>query len=495
MKRLLTKQWSFFWAGVGFGIAQIIFMTAGYLFAMEQGKPLESNPITVTTNLGGMFHGMEVFWWGGKTFGLEKGLYGSAFKVDTWGPILGMILGGFLVALAERESRAWVRYRPRALLTALLGGFIFSYGTRLADGCTLNHLLGGIPLISIKASIVLIFMMIGGLVTFFLMSKFGMARYFKHQETLSYVKLAKERGLEDDSFTYDPKYNPWKDPWRWIGIGFMVMFLVPAVVNFFSPASRHSIPNSGLTFMLLTLLAGVVAGISMAKSGFGTECAVVSVEASQLLKKREGMFARFGLPRITRTLFKGLLPLQGVLAALAITGVFAVGAWVLFDIPLGFQRPFKNQLDVASIIGGLLLGAGSVMLIGCEIRSYMRVGLGYTNTLFGFIGFALGYLPYTLFYEAHKNFQESTRLIEQFTWGQLLLPGDITGQKIFALLWTALLVVGLIWAVRVGARNLSRRPVELINQSTEDLELALQQQAPLAPNAPKDLKIAGAASD
>lgn len=492
MKQLLTKQWSFFWAGVGFGIAQIIYMIAGYIAALQQGKPLESNPITVTTNLGGMFRAVEVFWWGGQTFGLEKGLYGSAFKVDTWGPILGMIIGGFLVALAERESRAWVRYHPRMLLLSLLGGAIFSYGTRLADGCTLNHLLGGIPLISIKATIVLIFMSIGGLTAFFLMSKLGFARYFKHQETLSYVKSAKERGLADDGYTYDPTYNPWKDPWRWVGIGFMVLFLVPAVVNFFNPESRHSIPTSGLAFMLLTLLAGIVGGVAMAKSGFGTECAVVSLEASSMIKKDESRFARFGLPAITRTLFKGLLPLQGVLASLAITGIFAVGAWVLFDVKLGFQKEFKNQLDIASMIGGLLLGAGAVLLIGCEIRSYMRVGLGYTNTLFGFIGFAIGYLPFTLFYDAHKNFIQNTRLIEAYTWGQLLFPNDITAQKVFAVIWTAAIVVALVWAVRVGARNLNRRPVEVINQSTEDLELSLQQAQP-EPSLPKPgLKAAGA---
>ena len=30
---------------------------------------------------------------------------------------------------------------------------------------------------------------------------------------------------------------------------------------------------------------------------------------------------------------------------------------------------------VGNLLGGLLLGGGAVLLIGCEIRSYMRVGL------------------------------------------------------------------------------------------------------------------------
>ncbi len=61
------------------------------------------------------------------------------------------------------------------------------------------------------------------------------------------------------------------------------------------------------------------------------------------------------------------------------------------------------------------------MLIGCEIRSYMRLGLGYTNALVGFIGFAIGYLPYTLFYDAHKAFLENTIFVQQYTWGQAAL--------------------------------------------------------------------------
>jgi len=474
MQRFFTKQWSFFWAGIGFGVAQIIFMIAGYIKAIAHGKGLASNPITVTTNLGGMFRAMEVFWWGGKTFGLEKGLYGSAFKVDTWGPIIGIIIGGLLVALAEKESRSWVRYSPKMLLLSLFGGAMFSYGTRLADGCTLNHLLGGIPLMTIKSTVVIVFMSIGGLLAFFGMAKFGFGGFFKHQETKSYVKMANEKKLLADGFTYEPNYNPWTDPWRWVGLVFLALFIIPAVYYFFSPESKHSIPNTGAAFMWLSLLAGIVGGFAMGKSGFGTECALVSVEAAQMFKKDEDRWAKMGIPAITRTLMKGLLPLQGLLASIVLTGVFAVGAWVLFDVKLGFQAEFKNQLTWASMLGGLLLGAGAVMLIGCEIRSYMRLGLGYTNTLIGFIGFAIGYLPYTLFYDAHKAFTENTRILEAYHWGQLLFPDNIIAQKIFAVVWTLALVGALVWAIRAGARNLNAKPAQILNQSTEELEVGLK---------------------
>ncbi len=474
MKKFFTKQWSFFWAGVGFGVAQIIYMIAGYAKSAAEGKGLVSTPITVTTNLGGMFRAIEVFWWGGKTFGLENGLYGSAFKVDTWGPILGIILGGLLVALAEKESRSWAKYSPKMLLLSLFGGAVFSYGTRLADGCTLNHLLGGIPLMSIKATVVSAFMAIGGLTAFWAMSKTGLGKFFKHQETKSYVKMAQEKKLLADGFTFDANYNPWTDPWRWVGIVFLVMFIIPAVYYFFSPESKHSIPNSGAVFMWLSLAAGVIGGFAMGKSGFGTECALVSVEAAQMFKKDEDRWAKLGIPAITRTLMKGLLPLQGLLASIVLTGVFAVGAWVLFNVPLGFQSPVKNQLSWISLLGGFFLGFGAVALVGCEIRSYMRLGLGYTNTLIGFIGFALGYLPFTLFYDFHKALLENTVFVETYTWGQLLFPENIGAQQIFAVLWTLALAGLLVWAIRAGARNLNRKPAQILNQSTEELEVTLK---------------------
>ena len=481
LRRAWTKQWSFFWAGVAFGIAQIIYMIANYIHYNEIGKTLVSKPITVTTNLGRMFHGMEVFWLGNHPFGLEQGLYGAGFKnqVDAWGPIMGMILGGFLVAMAEKESRSWARYSGKMLGVSFIGGMLFSYGTRLAGGCTLNHLLGGIPLMSIKSTIVALFMSVGGLTAFFAMSKIGVGPYFKHQETKSYAQDAQKRGLLADGLTLVKGYNPWKDPIRWVGLAFLFLFLVPAIYYFFfgkGELVHNSIPNKGAVFMFLTLFAGVVGGFGMAKSGFGTECALISVEAQQLIKKDEKKFMGYRIPAITRSLFKGLLPLQGLLASIVLTGVFAVGAWVLFDVGLSFRSPVKNELSIASMIGGLFLGAGAVMLIGCEIRSYMRLGLSYTNTLIGFIGFAIGYLPYTLLYDQHKAFlKDSVLLHEKYMWYEVFFPNNVGAQKAFAVVWTLALVLLLLWAIRAGAKALKLGMGDVINNATEDVEMLAEQ--------------------
>jgi len=470
-KRMLTRQWSFFWAGVGFGIAQLIFMIAKYIEHIGQGKELVSQPIGVTTYLGRMFHNMEVFW-----FNVEKGagIFGQAFStVDSWGPILGMMLGGFLVAMAERESRNWVRYSPRLLLLSFFGGVIFSYGTRLSGGCTLHHLLGGTPLMSIKSTIILITMSIGGLLAFYLMTKMGLAKYFKHQETKAYVKSMAGSKDETDGITYDPNYRPGRDPVRWVGLIFLAMFLIPSIYYFFSPEAPNSIPNAGIVFMGLGLLAGIVAGFAMGKTGFGTECSLVAVEAGSMINRNENRFKRLGVPVVTRSLMKGLLPLHGVLAAMLITSGFALGAWVLFDIQFGYQNsPARDMLNWSGLIGGLLLGAGAVLLIGCEIRSYMRLGLGYTNALVGFIGFAVGYVPFSLFYDAHVKFAADTLIItETYTWAQAIFPNDIGMQKVFAVLWVLMFLGLLLWTLQLGARRLgAQSPVQLMNRNTEEVE-------------------------
>ena len=58
--RILSKQWSFFWAGIGFGIAQIVYMVVLWVGSWDKGKDAVSKPITVTTDLGKMFRAMEL---------------------------------------------------------------------------------------------------------------------------------------------------------------------------------------------------------------------------------------------------------------------------------------------------------------------------------------------------------------------------------------------------------------------------------------------------
>ena len=233
MKHMLTKQWSFFWAGVAFGAAQLIYMIALWIHAVSKGKPAELGPITVTSDLGAMYRSMEVgmshlfgmpdFMLYGNATAEGLSMAGGAFAPGVGWQILGMILGGLIVALLEKESRIWVKYSAKVLWVACVAAMLFSYGKGLAGGCTLNHLLGGMPLMSIHSFVTVAFMAIGGALGFLVMGKLDLAKYFKHQETKSYCQA----NLNDKGETvcYDPSYRPFRRPISWISLTFLVFFL------------------------------------------------------------------------------------------------------------------------------------------------------------------------------------------------------------------------------------------------------------------------------
>jgi len=463
----------------------------------NQGTAPKVAPMTVTSDLGKMFRAMEV--WISNLFGIgDLQIYGSSGLVDGklvnqggafipgigW-VIVGMIVGGFIASRAEKESRTWAHYSKAMLLTSFVGGIIFSYGTRLAGGCTLNHLLGGVPMMSLHSLVAIVFMTLGGLSAFLLMAKMGLAANFKHQSTLSYSRMSFEKGNTSECADYKPGYKPARNPLLWIGGGFAVLFVVIAVYGaIFEPAYFHSISkkksilfNKGIThegwlYAVLITFAGVIAGFGMAKSGFGTECALVSAEASVMIQKNEKKFIDFGIPKITRTLFKGLLPLQGVIVAWIITLGGIILFWGFLGYKHGFTGSIKYQLTAGVPIGGFLLGAGAVLLIGCEIRSYMRLGMGYLNTLVGFIGFAIGYLPFTLFHKEHTSFFKQTLMTPEYTWLELISRSH-TVQVILAVIFFFLLIWLLRFVIRQGAKNTLAPVSSIMNKNTEDLQLEL----------------------
>lgn len=488
LKRYSKVQWSFFWAGITFGIAQIIYMVGLWIQKVETGKAASLKPITVTTDLGKMFRGMEVTFY--RLFDLpDFQLYGKAVEgvASTGGafvpgvgwPIVGMIIGGFLVARMEKESRSWVYYPPKVLLISFFGGMVFSYGTRLAGGCTLNHLMGGIPLMNVHSFITVFFMAIGGAAGFYLLGRAGMAPYFKHQETRSYV-CGNDEG---EAATCPETKKGTSNPVYWFGLVFALLFIGVAVFGgLFNPESLQHLKNGelisfskavdskGWYYVTLTLVAGIIGGIGLAKSGMGTECALVSWEAGSMMKKNDGFYAKLGVPRITRTLMRSYLPMIGLMAHWVVMLGFIVFAWIFFDVGPAFAGSLKYQTTAGNLIGGVLLGLGAVMLIGCEIRSYMRIGMGYLNTLVGFMGFAVGYLPFTLNYAAHKEFLSSSLMIETYKWYEFIFPENIAGQKVVLLLWWVVLLWGLTYMIKAGARNTGASTNSLVHKSTEEVQ-------------------------
>ena len=508
-KNLFNTQWSYVYAGVVFAVAQIIYMLGIYFYKAGHGVSAAKNHlmhISVTTDLGRMFRGLEVFL--NRITGTYSELYG-AYGVDAAGhilpneagvftpgigwPIVGMIIGGWLTTLFEKETRAWAHYSKKALIVSFIGGAFFSYGTRIAGGCTLTHLMGGVPFMGIRSFGSVIFMAMGGALGFLVMEKLGLANYFKHQETRAYVIANKDKG---EQATYKEGYNWKKNPVFWIALSFTAIFLTAALYGAFSGAEgmKHmkgtsgaltafgkSVADRSFFFVVMTLLAGIVAGFALSKSGYGTECSLVSLETAGDMTKNDEKFAKMGVPKITRTLMRSYAPIIGVVTTWVLMLAFMLIAWTFFGISPKLGTGLKAGLTAGNFLGGLSLGFGAVTLVGCEIRSYMRIGMGYLNTLVGFVGFSVGYLPYTLFAHAHHDFLNKTVLFgthDDGTPGLIsdkreiysLISDNPTVQKLVMFAWFLLLVFFLRHLLKKGAQNIGLKPVNLVHMNTEDLQ-------------------------
>lgn len=501
-KRLTKSQWSYFYAGLAFGLAQIIYVVAVWGHKIIEGKVPNQEPISVTTDLGRMFRSLEVFF--NHLFGFQSELYGTYTKVGAeaisgggvftpgigW-PIVGMILGGLIVSIMEKETRAWAYYSKKALVVSFIGGAFFSYGTRLAGGCTLTHLMGGVPTMGIRSTFSIMFMALGGMTGFIIMEKLGLANYFKHQETKAYVANA-DIG---EQATLKKGYNFRKNPVFWVSLLFTVLFVVVAVGSavgnpFFMQnvdpegavhAYTGSVWDKSLFFVTLTLVSGLVAGIALAKSGFGTECSLVSMETASSMRDHDAKYAKMGVPRITRTLMRSYTPMIGVTTSWVVLTAFFLLAWVLTGVSPALGYGVKKGLTAGNFIGGFLLGMGAVTLIGCEIRSYMRLGMGYLNTLVGFMGFAVGYLPYTLFPEEHLYFLQVTTIFgeggfiaEPKEWYSLITE-NIGMQQFVMLIWLQLLILFLIWLIKKGSRNIGLSTKDIMHKNTEDIQITIEE--------------------
>ncbi len=445
LKRLWKRQWPFWLGGLLVGLAEILFYYHTDMF------------IVVTTGLAQMFAVSEE-----TLFGIDW--VGRVYEPGVHWTIVAALLGARLVALAEGEGRGWVRYNWQMLLLAFIGGFLFSFGTRLAAGCTTHHFIGGIPSMSIASWVVLLSGIPFAFLAFLIAIKMGLGGYFKHQETRATVL----RNLNDPNNPqpgYSPGYNPWRSPFRWLLNAFLILFLALPVYYGLTGWIASSVNQIGWNDLLWLAVPGLLIGIGIAKTGFGTECSVMAPEATFT---KEEFYRKGGVPQCTYYMFRGMLPLQGFMVAIVSFNLFILTWWLLGygTIP---NASGAAGLYWGHILGGPLLAIGAVFMIGCEVRTYARLGLGYSTALVALPGFYLGYLPYTLFKEQIDAVVFGEGLTDYITipeWAAHVIGGS---EVFWAVLYSLMLIGMLILSFQSARIFLRLRLRDLLVRNTDEI--------------------------
>ncbi len=447
--KIFTKPWSFFWGGFFVGLAEVIY----YL--------KYKTPIPITTGLAQMFGSVEKHIT--KTDFITR-LYGY----DIHWIIVGILLGGFLVTILEGEKKTWPKYPKRVVLLAFLGGAIFGIGTRIAQGCTTWHYLGGIPAMSLTSIVVALVSIPFAFLAFLFMAKLNVGGYLKHQETKATVLKCVEFEYHTETLCYDAKYNAYKDPLRIILTAFLFVLVGAAFWTAFQGVSSNSIGRLPWLGIFIKTLVGLLLGFGIAKSGFGTECAVMAPHSLHVKPK---FFETMQVSKITQTMFTGLMPFVALLTAILMLNIAILITWIGFgwSIPIVVEAgAYKWGFHLGHLIGGPLLGIGSVLMIGCEIRTYARTGMGYMTGLAALPGFFFGYLPYTLYKEKFDNIFFDIGFIKEKNILELL-PDATYIQYGFAFFYTAVLIALLVWAVKKGSQMAKITPKEYIIKSADEV--------------------------
>jgi len=451
MKNILMKPWSFVWGGFLVGLAEVL-----YFLKYE-------TPIPITTGLAKMFGTLEA--------NITKtDFITRTYTADIHWVVIGIIAGGLLVTIIERERKTWVKYPPRVAVLAFFGAMIFGFGTRLAQGCTAWHYLGGIPAMSLTSLVVAIVSIPFAYLAFLLMAKLNAGGFMKHHEVKATVQKCVELEYQTETLCYDPEHKPDRDPVRLVLTAFFLLVIVSAGWTALQGQSPNSIGGLAWAEILLKGMVGFLVGFGIAKSGFGTECAVMSPK-SLLMKPKH--FDAMKVAKITQTMFTGMMPFAGLLVAILMFNFTILFTWIVlgWDVPVVVEAGrYKYGFHLGHLVGGPMLGIGSVMMLGCEIRTYSRLGMGYLTGLAALPGFMLGYLPYSLYKDQideiffSRGFMKEKNMLE-------LLPDNPYVQYAFAFAYTAVLIGLLVWTIRKGSQIAKVNAKDYVMLSTDEIFL------------------------
>ncbi len=484
------RQWPFAVGGAIVGLGEAIYFLMSGKF------------IPVTTGLAKMFSTVEANI-------THTNTISKVYSPDIHWIIIGALVGAWLVGRLEGESRNWVKYSPGMLLLALLGGIIFGFGTRLGPGCTTHHIFGGLAVMSVASLTIAVVGLPFAFLAFEFVAKLGYGPYFKHQETRAVCQTCRNAGLDPDDeackvldeetlaecrkycheelehdhrLVLDENYNPWKSVLRMAAWSIVGIVILSSLYTGFFGSTSQALGSGPLWPNIIRLIAGACLGFGIAKAGVGTECGLMAPES---LLVPESHYRKLKIPVVTQRMFQALLPVSGILAAILVLNAAVLVMWLGFGwpVPNAAPKPQGWGLHIGHLLAAPCLAIGSVFMIGCEIRSYGRVGLGYLTGIVGLIGFYFGYLPYVYFqgaidgFIANHTFLRATSIPE-------LLTSDPVGQKVVGVLYTASLVGLFVLVVVQGAKRIGATPKEYLTVNTDDLALRSIEQSMNIPPSP-----------
>ncbi len=496
----LKRQWPWWTAGILTATAEII----NFLF-LPLGHP-KHKFIGVTSGMARMLAGVETTLFGGSLIATKPDYQPSIQWV-----IIGAMIAALVFAWLEGEFRSWAKYPKKGLGFVALGAFLFAWGTRVAGGCTLHHLLGGFAAMNIKSWVVMAFATIGALIGFVVLRNLNLSQYFKSQETLWFTLEAAKRGWADGlTASGDVKESKGLRYalYAVLGIIVVVVFYNAFAGNSYAIAQGWAesiektkmygamLISKNLGNILMLVIVGILLGTSVAKTGFGTECGLINPELGREVEKGEAQSARrWRIPYSLRTVFVSFQPFAALSLHIFLTGLVMFIAFAFFGIMEGhhwateaFAQGYTGPLGAEfhkvgtsirenttlsmDIFGGLLLGLGTIFMIGCEFRNYGRTGLLYITGLLIWPFFYLGYLPYTLARDFWDGLMASGHYLPTTFFPALVAPNSPTVQAIIYALYLAFWLYMIFWAFKRGARNVGVKPNDLLKMSSEDMYLS-----------------------
>ena len=185
------------------------------------------------------------------------------------------------------------------------------------------------------------------------------------------------------------------------------------------------------------------------------------------VEHKENFFEKvWKVPGSTRFMFRSMSPFTAIFIEILLLWVAIMIGWQFFDIKL----PLGMNPTWVLLLGAVFQGFGSVAMIGCEIRTYMRLGMGYMTAIAAFPGFLLGYLPYTLYQDFWEDLARDTT-ITRIKHVPDLFGHDPMIQAITGLAYGLLVAYLLYWSIKRGMRLTGFSFKDLMTTANDDLTI------------------------